>query len=212
MKKFIIILILSTFIMQDQKAQTLSNEKDSISYAMGMLLMENLKSQGITEINPEFATKGISDALKGTGMLMSPQEASQILSGAIQRNQEKPGKDWLKENAKKEGVVTLPSGLQYEVITMGEGAKPGLNDQITAHYEGTLIDGTVFDSSYKRGEPATFPVSGVIAGWTEALQMMPVGSKWRLYIPHELAYGSRNMQTIPGYSTLIFDVELLEIK
>jgi FKBP-type peptidyl-prolyl cis-trans isomerase FklB len=212
MKKLFIILILSTFIMQDQKAQTLTNEKDSISYAMGMLLMENLKSQGIEEINPEMATKGIRDALKGEGLLMSPQAASQILSTAIQQKQEKVGKEFLEENAKKEGVKTLPSGLQYEVIKMGDGPKPGPEDQITAHYEGTLIDGTVFDSSYKRGEPATFPVGGVIAGWTEALQMMPVGSKWKLYIPHELAYGSRNMQTIPAYSTLIFTVELLEIK
>jgi FKBP-type peptidyl-prolyl cis-trans isomerase FklB len=212
MKQLLIILILSTFIMQDQTAQTLTNEKDSISYAMGMLLMENLKSQGIDDINPEMATKGISDALKGEGMLMTPQAASQILSTAIQGKQEKAGKDFLAENAKKDGITTLASGLQYEVISMGDGAKPGPNDQISAHYEGTLIDGTVFDSSYKRGEPATFPVGGVIAGWTEALQLMPVGSKWKLYIPHELAYGSRNMQTIPAYSTLIFTVELLEIK
>ncbi|MEZ4983004.1 MAG: FKBP-type peptidyl-prolyl cis-trans isomerase [Saprospiraceae bacterium] len=212
MKKLFILLILSTFIMQEQNAQTIENEKDSISYAMGVLLMENLKSQGVTEINAEMATKGITDAMKGGELLMSPQAASQVLQAYIQKNQEKAGKDFLVQNGKKEGIITLPSGLQYEVVTEGKGPKPTKSDRVTVHYEGTLINGDVFDSSYKRGEPATFGVTQVIAGWTEALQLMSVGSKWRLYIPHELAYGSRAMQTIPAYSTLIFDVELLGIE
>jgi FKBP-type peptidyl-prolyl cis-trans isomerase FklB len=212
MKKLLFLLILSTFIMQEQNAQTIENEKDSISYAMGVLLMENLKSQGVTDINPEMATKGITDVMNGWDLLMSPQAASQVLTSYIQKNQEKAGKDFLTKNAQKEGIITLPSGLQYEVVTEGTGKKPAKSDKVTVHYEGTLINGDVFDSSYKRGEPATFGVTQVIAGWTEALQLMSVGSKWRLYIPHELAYGSRAIQTIPAYSTLIFDVELLGIE
>ena len=122
------------------------------------------------------------------------------------------GEEFLASNGAREEVVTLPSGLQYEVLTDAEGPKPLATDQVTTHYKGTLIDGTVFDSSYDRGQPATFPLNGVIAGWTEALQLMSVGAKWRLVIPPQLAYGDRAQGPIPGNSTLIFDVELLEIK
>jgi FKBP-type peptidyl-prolyl cis-trans isomerase FklB len=122
------------------------------------------------------------------------------------------GKAFLAENAKREGVVTLPSGLQYEVITEGTGIKPSANDQVKCHYEGTLIDGTLFDSSVKRGQPAVFGVSQVIKGWVEALQLMPEGSKWKLYIPSELGYGSQQAgEMIPPYSTLIFEVELIKV-
>ncbi|MFB1010317.1 MAG: FKBP-type peptidyl-prolyl cis-trans isomerase, partial [Thiopseudomonas sp.] len=121
------------------------------------------------------------------------------------------GKDFLQDNAKKDGVVTLESGLQYEILTTGEGDKPVRESTVRTHYHGTLIDGSVFDSSYERGQPAEFPVSGVIAGWTEALQLMPVGSKWRLYVPSELAYGGQAVGSIPPHSTLVFDVELLAI-
>ena len=118
---------------------------------------------------------------------------------------------FLSENAKRDGITVLASGLQYEVLTAGEGAKPALENTIRAHYHGTLSDGTVFDSSYDRGEPAEFPISGVIPGWTEALQLMGTGSKWRLYIPSELAYGEQGVGSIPPHSALVFDVELLEI-
>jgi FKBP-type peptidyl-prolyl cis-trans isomerase FklB len=121
------------------------------------------------------------------------------------------GQAFLKENGARDGVVTLPSGLQYEILTDADGPKPAATDRVTTHYRGTLIDGTVFDSSYDRGQPATFPLNGVIAGWTEALQLMSVGSKWRLFIPPELAYGARAQGPIPANSTLIFDVELIEI-
>lgn len=121
------------------------------------------------------------------------------------------GLEFLAENAKKEGVITLESGLQYEVLTEGEGAQPTRESNVRTHYHGTLIDGSVFDSSYQRGQPAEFPVSGVIAGWTEALQLMKAGSKWRLYVPSELAYGAQGVGSIPAHSTLIFDVELLDV-
>ena len=124
----------------------------------------------------------------------------------------KEGREFLAENSKKENVITLESGLQYEVIKSGDGPKPTLNDQVTTHYHGTLIDGTVFDSSVERGQPASFPVSGVIKGWTEALQLMSVGSKWRLFVPHGLGYGERGAgPQIGPYSTLIFEVELISI-
>jgi len=121
------------------------------------------------------------------------------------------GRAFLVENAKREGVVVLESGLQYEVLTAGEGAKPSREDSVRTHYHGTLIDGSVFDSSYQRGQPAEFPVGGVIAGWTEALQLMNAGSKWRLYVPSELAYGAQGVGSIPPHSTLVFDVELLDV-
>jgi len=121
------------------------------------------------------------------------------------------GRAFLAENAKRDGVVVLESGLQYEVLSAGDGAKPTREDSVRTHYHGTLIDGSVFDSSYQRGQPAEFPVGGVIAGWTEALQLMNAGSKWRLYVPSELAYGAQGVGSIPPHSTLVFDVELLDV-
>jgi len=193
---------------------------NKISYALGMNLAQNLKASGIETIEYAEFTKGLEAAFEGKDTDMSAEEANQLLQeffGALQAKQHEAtiqaGKDFLAENAKKEGVVTLESGLQYEIITEGNGAKPAATDQVECHYHGTLIDGNVFDSSVERGEPAVFPVNGVIQGWVEALQLMPVGSKWRLFIPSDLAYGERGAgQHIGPHTTLVFEVELLAIK
>ncbi len=193
---------------------------NKISYALGMNLAQNLKASGIEMVEYAEFTKGLEAAFEGKDTQMSAEEANQALQeffGALQAKQAegaiKAGKDFLAENAKKDGVVTLESGLQYEIITEGNGTKPTATDQVECHYHGTLIDGTVFDSSVERGEPAVFPVNGVIKGWVEALQLMPVGSKWRLTIPSELAYGERGAgQQIGPHTTLVFEVELLSIK
>ncbi|MCU4156058.1 FKBP-type peptidyl-prolyl cis-trans isomerase [Carboxylicivirga sp. A043] len=193
---------------------------NKISYALGMNLAQNLKASGIETIEYSEFTKGLEAAFEGQETQMSADEANQTLQqffGELQAKQAEAaiqaGKDFLTENAKKEGVTALESGLQYEIITEGNGDKPSATDQVECHYHGTLIDGTVFDSSVQRGEPATFPVNGVIQGWVEALQLMPVGSKWRLYIPSDLAYGERGAgQHIGPHTTLIFEVELLAIK
>ncbi|TRX64247.1 FKBP-type peptidyl-prolyl cis-trans isomerase [Carboxylicivirga sp. M1479] len=193
---------------------------NKISYALGMNLAQNLKASGIETIEYSEFTQGLEAAFEGKDTQMSADDANQVLQqffGELQAKQAEvavqAGKDFLAENAKKEGVVTLESGLQYEIITEGNGAKPAATDQVECHYHGTLIDGSVFDSSVERGEPATFPVNGVIQGWVEALQLMPVGSKWRLAIPSDLAYGERGAgQHIGPHTTLVFEVELLAIK
>nr|WP_321453312.1 FKBP-type peptidyl-prolyl cis-trans isomerase [uncultured Carboxylicivirga sp.] len=193
---------------------------EKVSYALGVSLANNFKSSGIESLDYAQLAKGLEAAFEGKEVEMTPAEANDILQkffGELQQKQSaatiEAGKAFLAENAKKEGVVTLESGLQYEVINEGTGAKPSAADQVECHYHGTLIDGTVFDSSVQRGEPATFPVSGVIQGWVEALQLMPVGSKWRLAVPSELAYGERGAgQAIAPHTTLIFEVELLAIK
>jgi len=193
---------------------------NKISYALGMNLAQNLKASGIETVEYAEFTKGLEAAFEGKDTQMSAEEANQTLQdffGALQAKQAEgaiqAGKDFLAENAKKEGVVTLESGLQYEILTEGSGAKPAATDQVECHYHGTLTDGTVFDSSVERGEPAVFPVNGVIQGWVEALQLMPVGSKWRLAIPSDLAYGERGAgQQIGPHTTLVFEVELLSIK
>nr|WP_321405466.1 FKBP-type peptidyl-prolyl cis-trans isomerase [uncultured Carboxylicivirga sp.] len=193
---------------------------EKVSYALGVSLAKNFKSSGIESLDYAQLAKGLEAAFEGKATEMTEAEANDILQkffGELQHKQHaatiQAGKDFLAENAKKEGVVTLESGLQYEVITEGNGSKPSAADQVECHYHGTLIDGTVFDSSVQRGTPATFPVSGVIQGWVEALQLMPVGSKWRLFIPSELAYGERGAgQHIGPHTTLVFEVELLGIK
>lgn len=192
----------------------------AVSYCVGMSLGESLKQQNLEGISPEGIAQAIKDTFEGNQLKYSPQEANEIIQSflaeqsvkAYGKNKEE-GDAFLAENAKKEGVVTTPSGLQYEVITEGNGPKPEASSNVTVHYHGTLIDGTVFDSSVERGQPASFGVHQVIKGWTEALQLMPVGSKFRLYIPQDLAYGA---QPHPGgpiepFMALIFDVELLEI-
>ena len=168
------------------------------------------------------AIEGFIDGAKGNGLQVSADDinaAFKIIQGQMQQEQAAKAKElggegaeFLEENAKKDGVTVLESGLQYTVITAGDGEKPTKNSTVRTHYHGTLIDGTVFDSSVNRGQPAEFPVSGVIAGWTEALQLMPVGSKWRLFVPYNLAYGERGAGGAIGpYATLIFEVELLAI-
>ena len=200
-------------------AQKLKTEIDSVSYCIGVNIGENLKNQ-FSDIDIKDFMNGINDVLSDESEpKISNAEAQKILQEYFSKQQElkskkaiEEGENFLAENGKKKGVTTLESGLQYEVITKGEGAKPTLNDQVTTHYHGTLIDGTVFDSSVERGQPATFPVSGVIKGWTEALQLMSVGSKWKLFVPYNLAYGERGAgANIGPFTTLIFEVELISI-
>ena len=192
---------------------------DKFSYAIGLGLGQNLLSMGAQGINVEDFAQAIADVLNRKETAISHNEAREIVNKYFAELEEKmnaenieKGKAFLAENAKKEGVVTLPSGLQYEVITEGNGKKPSATDRVKCHYEGTLIDGTLFDSSIKRGQPAVFGVNQVIKGWVEALQLMSEGSKWRLYIPSELGYGAQQAgEMIPPHSTLIFDVELIEV-
>ena len=192
---------------------------DKFSYAIGLGIGQNLLSMGAQGINVEDFAQAIADVLNRNDLAMSHNEAREIVNKYFMELEEKmnaenieKGKAFLAENAKKEGIVTLPSGLQYEVITEGNGKKPSATDRVKCHYEGTLIDGTLFDSSIKRGQPAVFGVNQVIKGWVEALQLMSEGSKWRLFIPSELGYGAQQAgEMIPPHSTLIFEVELIEV-
>lgn len=203
---------------------------DSLSYAAGYVLADIVRDRFLGGLANEvkdtpdslqlrLAYQGLFDALRGDTALFKTQIAETFLNECLmaiqqakEENAKAAGKNFLDENAQKEGVTVLPSGLQYKVLQQGDGPVAEATDRVKVHYEGRLIDGTVFDSSYKRGEPATFAPSQVIKGWTEALTMMPVGSKWQLYIPQELGYGSRQSGPIPAYSTLIFDVEVLGIE
>ena len=196
--------------------------KEKISYIIGRDMATNLKKQGI-EVEADAFLKGLKDVQAGNPSSLSQQEVQEAMMALQQEMAQKQnaagaankkaGEDFLAENKGKEGVQTLPSGLQYMVIKEGTGKSPSASDTVTTHYHGTLIDGTTFDSSYDRGQPATFPVNGVIAGWTEALQKMKEGAKWRLFIPSELAYGAQGAgDAIAPHSTLIFDVELLQVK
>ena len=192
---------------------------DKFSYAIGLGLGQNLLSMGAQGINVEDFAQAIADVLNRKETAISHNEAREIVNKYFMELEEKmnaenieKGKAFLEENAKKEGVITLPSGLQYQVITEGNGKKPSATDKVKCHYEGTLIDGTLFDSSIKRGQPAVFGVNQVIRGWVEALQLMSEGSKWRLFIPSELGYGAQQAgEMIPPHSTLIFEVELIEV-
>ena len=215
----ILIFSINLSIKSTMSAQKLNNEIDSVSYSLGVNIGENLKTQfpDINLKNFELAIKNVLDNQKEPKI--SGADAQKVIQNYFQKQQAKAsesvieeGKKFLTENSKKDGVITLESGLQYEIIKSGEGAKPTINDQVTTHYHGTLLDGTVFDSSVERGQPATFPVSGVIKGWTEALQLMTVGSKWKLFVPYDLAYGERGAgPKIGPYTTLIFEVELISI-
>ena len=202
---------------------SLTNQVDSTSFAIGVNVAENLGkniAQQFEEVNLDLLKAGLNAGIDTNNKSeISGAVAEQIIEEFFKSKQELTAKKaqgegaaFLAENANREGVISLESGLQYEILTEGNGQIPTINDKITAHYHGTLIDGTVFDSSVDRGEPASFPVNGVIEGWTEALQIMPVGSKWKLYVPSDLAYGERGAGQIIGpYSTLIFEVELLSI-
>lgn len=203
----------------------LTDEKSRVSYAIGMMLGHNWQQQGL-EVDPDFAARAIKDVQSGKTTLLSQEEMQQTLTSfqkeftakAQQHRIEQgtknkaDGEAFLAANKTKPGVQSLPDGLQYIVLTNGAGAMPTVNDTVTVHYRGTLLDGTEFDSSYKRGQPAQFPVTGVIRGWTEALQKMTVGSKWKLFIPSDLAYGEQGNRNIAPNSVLIFEVELIDTK
>jgi FKBP-type peptidyl-prolyl cis-trans isomerase FklB len=204
----------------------LTTSKDKLSYAIGADIGQKLKADSI-DVDPAVVARGLKDTFTGSKTALTDDEMRSALiqlqkdmrekqmaeMRTLSDKNKKEGDAFLTTNKSKEGVVALPSGLQYKILKAGEGQKPAASDTVVCNYRGTLIDGTEFDSSYKRGEPATFPVSGVIKGWTEALQLMPVGSKWQLVIPPDLAYGERGAgREIGPNSTLIFEVELLSIQ
>ena len=192
---------------------------DSLSYAMGVQTAQYYKTQGADKVNTAMIKKAYDDVYSNKTLLISPEQCNMTIQKKIQEfmsqksNVEKEaGAKFLDSNKKRPGVITLPSGLQYEIITKGTGPVPKATDTVKANYIGSLIDGKEFDNSYKRGDPITIPVSGVIRGWIEALQLMPVGSKWKLYIPSDLGYGDRGAGgAIPGGAALIFEIELLDI-
>ena len=231
-KIFSYISILSIFCLisfsgQAQKIEKvkLTTKTDSFSYAIGLDIGKNLKAQSI-EVSPAALARGILNATTGEGILFTDEMEKKIMTDFQKQLQEKQkqiqskemenskaaGTEFLARNKMKEGVIETESGLQYKVITKGTGASPIATDTVTVHYKGTLIDGTKFDASYDRGEPATFPLNRVISGWTEGLQLMKEGAKYIFYIPSELGYGERGAgQQIPGGSTLIFEVELIKV-
>jgi FKBP-type peptidyl-prolyl cis-trans isomerase len=204
---------------QSEKISTsLKTENDSISYAFGVSLGYNLHMNlGMEEINAHAFAMALQEIFAGDTPVLDAQEANMMINDYLTKQQFgenlEEGKKFLAENKLKVGITTTESGIQYEVITMGSGPKPAVDDEVVVHYTGTIIDGTVFDSSVERGEPAQFRLDRVIPGWTEALQLMPVGSKWKIYIPQELAYGANPRQggMIEPYMMLIFEVELLDI-
>jgi len=196
----------------------MTNQTSSMSYNLVVNLSTNIKAQGMETVDTIALAQAVSDVYLRKSPKVSPQQAQQNLQayfGELQtkmiEKQTEEGAKFLALNSMKEGVVSLPSGLQYKILKEGTGAIPKSTDKVVTHYVGTLVNGTKFDSSYDRGQPATFGVTQVIKGWVEALQLMPVGSKWELYIPHQLAYGERGQGSIPPYSALIFQIELLDI-
>ena len=225
MKLKMIFILGILFLVSQVSAQenlVLKSQKEKVSYIIGMDIGMNLKKQAI-DIDSNILVRGMKDALSGAKPLLTEQEIQEAMvafqkemmakQSEVAKKNKAEGEAFLAENKKKEGVKTLPSGLQYKVIKAGTGKKPKSTDTVTANYRGTLINGTEFDSSYKRGQPASFPVSGVIPGWTEALQLMEVGAKWQLFIPSNLAYGEQGAgRDIGPNSTLIFEVELVSIQ
>lgn len=192
---------------------------DKLSYSLGMVIGHNLKGMNVKGLVEADFASAVQTVLAGGPTELTDEEAQRLVSEFLQKQQEEQsraaraeGERFLEENARNEDVVVLPSGLQYKVLREGEGRKPAATDSVQCHYEGTLVDGTVFDSSYRRGEPATFPLNGVIKGWTEGVQLMAEGAKYRFFIPYHLAYGERGAgQSIPPYAALVFDVELIKI-
>ena len=200
---------------------------DKLSYALGLGIGRQLSQMGAADLNIDDFVQAVKDMIDGKEPQVATAEAQQIVEDFFRKQEERQraeaaekykgakseGEKYLSENAKKEGVVTLPSGLQYQVLKEGNGKSPKATDKVVCHYEGMLIDGTMFDSSVQRGEPATFPLNGVIAGWTEGLQLMKEGAKYRFFIPYQLGYGERGAgASIPPFATLVFDVELIEVK
>ena len=200
---------------------------DKLSYALGIGIGSQLAGMGAKELNIDDFAQAIKDVISGSELKVDNAEAQTLVQNFFQEQEAKQqaaaveagkvakaaGEAFLAENGKKDGVVTLPSGLQYQVLKEGDGKKPSATDQVVCHYEGTLIDGTVFDSSYQRNQPATFGLNQVIAGWTEGVQLMQEGAKYRFFIPYNLAYGERGAGAqIPPFAALVFDVELIEVK
>jgi FKBP-type peptidyl-prolyl cis-trans isomerase FklB len=222
MKKVNLLIVSIALILSscnNANYKTPETEMEKVSYSLGVNVATGVKAQGIESLDINAISKAINDVFEGNDLDISEEESMQVLQeyfGKIatekQAKSSEVGIAFLAENAAKEGVTTTESGLQYEILSSGDGAKPNATDQVTVHYHGMLTDGTVFDSSVDRGEPATFPVNGVIPGWVEALQLMSVGDKWKLTIPSELAYGDRGAGGLigPG-ATLVFEVELLGI-
>jgi FKBP-type peptidyl-prolyl cis-trans isomerase FklB len=217
--------LLASFSAMAQDAPQLKTDKDKFSYALGMNFGENFRKQGL-DLDPAVFAKAFAESFNGDKTAITLQEMQTLLTAAAQEIRkkqaaqqaekgaaaQKEGETFLAANKTAEGVVTLPSGLQYKILKAGTGEKPTLNDSVVCNYKGTLINGTEFDASEKHGGPATFPVKGVIAGWTEALQLMPVGSKWQLFVPSTLAYGPQGPGDIGPNATLIFEVELVSIQ
>ena len=199
-----------------------TTQKEKFSYALGVQIGNNMRAQGITDVDPKAIGEAIADMLAGGELQLTNEEMQEALNvyknemekkhAAAASEAKAKGEKFRAENKKRKGVKETKSGIQYEILKEGKGEKPKATDKVTVHYHGTLTDGTVFDSSVKRGEPATFPLNGVIKGWTEIVQMMPVGSKWKVVIPPELAYGERGAGgTIGPNETLVFEIELLSI-
>jgi FKBP-type peptidyl-prolyl cis-trans isomerase FklB len=219
------IVLLTSFAAVAQDAPELKTDKDKFSYALGMNFGEGFRKQGLV-LDPAVFAKAFAESFSGGKTAMTDQEMQALLTAAsaeIRKKQaaqqaekgqaaQKEGEAFLAANKTKEGVMTLPSGLQYKILKAGTGEKPTPDDSVVCNYKGTLINGTEFDASEKHGGPATFPVKGVIAGWTEALQLMPVGSKWQLFVPSNLAYGAQGPGDIGPNATLIFEVELVSIQ
>jgi len=233
MKRFFVcgIFIFSTILLHAQKQTVKPAQKtttpslqlktleDSANYAMGLSVANFYKQQGLKKINSAIVSRAISDVMAGKPLLLNDAQANSCMMTYLNREQmakSKPniqaGENFLAVNKTRQGVTTTASGLQYEVITQGTGPKPALKDTVVCNYKGTFLNGTEFDNSYTRGMPAEFAVTGVIRGWTEVLQLMPVGSKYKLYVPYQLGYGPSDYNGIPGGSLLIFEIELLSIK
>ena len=221
-----IVMMVLPVLANAQEAPALKTDKDKLSYAMGMDLGDQLKTRSV-DIDPAVFAWGLKDALSGTKTLLTEEQAKTIIAElqkaifvkqaaaakVVGEKNKTEGDAFLAANKAKEGVVTLPSGLQYKILTAGTGKKPTIDDTVVCHYRGTLVGGQEFDSSYSRKQPATFPVKGVIKGWTEVLQLMPVGSKWQVFIPSSLAYGERGSGLMIGpNATLVFEIELIAIK
>ncbi len=202
-----------------------TSRKEKVSYALGVDLASRLQSQSF-DVDPELVVKALQEALAGNKLRMTGEEIAAVLRGfeedqkhdyqhavsMVSEKNKKAAEAFVAENVKKEGIVTLPSGLQYKILKKGDGKTPTLNDKVVCQYRGTLLDGKEFDSSYKRNQPATLPVKGIIKGWSEALQLMPVGSKWQLFIPPQLGYGEKLVGGIGPNAMLVFEVELLSIE
>lgn len=224
MKKYIKIALLVSVISSCQNLNQQkfnfdeANELEKVSYSIGINVATSIKSEGLDSINSFYISKGFQDVFENKDLAINIEESNKIIGEYFNKKQDAKNqrlaidsKIFLEENKQKDGVMTTESGLQYLILSEGRGNNPTLNDNVTVHYHGTLIDGTIFDSSVDRKQPATFPLNGVIPGWQEALQMMSVGSKWKIFIPSELAYGESGAGAIGPNSTLIFEVELLSI-